>query len=255
METTRTIEQYFDGTLGNEEKRAIEERTALDKDFRDLIRLHEEVNESIRDKDLWAFQKLIKTVSTGYFNTVSFSSKVLEKKRVKIVQSFFFRLAVMLVIAAVAGIILKITLFREMSAEKLYQKYYISYNADIILRSVQADETDLGRAILNYSSGKYSEALSILDDVTQIDKGNYVAQFYKGLTFLETGVPDKAIRAFKEIPVIWSNPLNEHRNWYLALAILRSRDKTEAVTAFEEISAYGGYYANRADKILQKLKP
>jgi anti-sigma factor RsiW len=50
METTRIIEAYLDGNLDPADRAALEARAAQDPEFADLIRLHKEVNESIRDE-------------------------------------------------------------------------------------------------------------------------------------------------------------------------------------------------------------
>ena len=244
METTRIIEQYLDGTLGDEEKRVLEERAALDKDFRELIRLHKEVNLSIRDKELSAFQTLIKKVSANHFHTPKlFSLK------------YCLRLTAILVIIAGAGVILKYSLFRCVGAEELYQQYYTFYDADVVSRSAQTVKDALDSALISYSSKDYAEALKILNIIIKRDQENFLAWFYRGLTCLETNATAEAIQSFNTIPISWNSPFKEHRDWYLALALLHHGETAEAAKAFNRINAAEGSYAGRANKILQKLKP
>jgi tetratricopeptide (TPR) repeat protein len=244
METTRIIEQYLDGTLQYEEKLVLEERAVLDKDFRELIRIHKEVNESIRDNDLSAFQTVMKKVSAEHFHTTTLFSM----KR-------FLRLAAILVIVAGGGVILKYSLFRHVGAEELYQQYYAAYDADMVSRSAQTDKVALDSAIISYSRQDYAEALKILNSIIEHDQKSYLAWFYRGLTCLGTDETVNAIQSFKEIPVSWKSPFNEHRDWYLALALLHHGETAEAAKVFDRINTADGYYAGRADKILQKLKP
>jgi hypothetical protein len=255
MDTTRIIEQYLDGTLDYEEKRKLEERTLLDNDLRELIRLHKEVNESIRDADLSEFQVLLKKVNAVYFQTVNFSSPIKGRNPAKMWQNKFIRFAAILVIIAGAGVILKYSLFRGVNTEKLYHQYYSAYDADVVSRSVQTDKVALDSAIISYCRNNYTEALSKLNIITAYDQKNYLAWFYQGLTCLETNATAEAIQSFNTIPVLWSSPYNEHRNWYLALALLHNGETAKATEAFNNISASGGYYADIADKILQQIKP
>jgi tetratricopeptide (TPR) repeat protein len=254
METTRTIEQYLEGTLKDEERQAVEDRAKLNANFRKMIRLHKEVNESIRDTNLSEFYDLIRKVSGDYFHSSDSVLQAHEKKHRPVSHRIIFCIAAMLIFAAIAGAILKLTVSKGMSAAELYQKYYSVYDADVIYRSAQAEETALDKAIMSYDMGHYSEALKMLNEIADNDHDNCLALFYRGLTCMETDDMERAIRSFRDIPVDWNSPFNEHRNWYLALSLLNSNHEEEAAEIFQQISAGKGYYAEQASLILQKLK-
>jgi hypothetical protein len=255
METTRIIEQYLDGTLGNDEKRRLEEKASVDKDLRELISLHQEVNESIRDNDLSAFHAMVKKVGLQHFLTTHSPSLKQATGKVKIWQNKLLRLAAILIVVAGAGVILRYALFRGEDSEALYGKYYKVYQSDAISRSAESYWVALDSAILSYSNQDYSGALNKLNELTDRDQNNYLAWFYKGLTCLETDSTAKAILSFKTIPISWNSPFREHRDWYLAMALLRQGNTAGASDAFDRISAAGGYYAGRAYEISQQLKP
>jgi len=254
MENTRIIEKYLDGTLNDEERRIVEERAGHDPDFRELIRLHREVNESIRDNDLLVLRNLIQKVSAEYFSSPDTILSVQKEQRHHFYFRYVFRAAVLLIILAAAGIILKMTLFSVTSSGKLYRKYYTVYHADVVYRSAQAELSELDKAILNYDQGKYADALRLLSDITQSDQHNLLALFYRGMVCLETGNADCAVTSFREIPDNWNCPLSEHRSWYLALALLKSNDKTAAADILKKITTGNGYYHKEAKQILKKLK-
>jgi tetratricopeptide (TPR) repeat protein len=255
METTRIIEQYLDGTLGDKEKIELEVKALHDKDLRELISLHKEVNESIRDKDLSVFHSLVKKVSAQHFGKINTSSLKQVTGKVKIWQNNFIKLAAVLIFVAGVGAFLKYSQSRGESNEKLYQNYYATYETDAVSRSAQSDMVALDSAIISYSRRDYSEAIIKFDEIIGRDQKNYLAWFYRGVTYLETDVTAKAIISFNAIPVLWNSPFREHRDWYLALALLHQGNTAKASEAFDRISASGGYYADRASKISKKLKP
>jgi tetratricopeptide (TPR) repeat protein len=244
METTRKIEQYLEGTLGEAERREVEARARQDKDFLALIRMHREVDESIRDRDLALLRDEIKRIGNGFMDAS-------DKAPYRIV----FRVAAMLVLLTVAGLIVKFLLFSNLSPEALYQKYYSPYDTDVVLRSSGFDRTNLDKAIRNYSRGNYTKAIALLEETLGKDPANNLALFYRGLAALGTSDGKSAIPSFEAIPDDWSSPFIEHRNWYLALALLKEQRIQEAMKIFNEIGTGGGYYAEKARKISRNLDP
>jgi tetratricopeptide (TPR) repeat protein len=254
METTRLIEEYLEGNLSGEEKKAVEERAENDTDFRDLIHLHKEVNECIRSDEVFDLRNRITKISREYTGT---DDRVVKKK----IHSLFplnhrimYRVASLFVIMAAAGLILRYTVFSRLSSDRLYQRYYLAYETDIIQRSVEAGMTPLDKAIYVYNRGRYPDALKILDNILTNQTDNYVAWFYKGLTCLETGDPGRAVISFNVIPVNWNSPFAEHRDWYLALALLKADNPSEALRIFQKIASGDGYYARNAEKLLKRIK-
>lgn len=244
METTRKIEQYLEGTLGEAERREVEARARQDKDFQALIRMHREVDESIRDRDLALLRDEIKRIGNGFIDAS-------DKAPYRIV----FRVAAMLVLLTVTGLIVKFLLFSNLSPEDLYQKYYSPYDTDVVLRSSGSDRTNLDKAIRNYSRGNYTKAIALLEETLRKDPANNLALFYRGLAALGTSDGMIAIPSFEAIPDDWNSPFIEHRNWYLALALLREQRIQEAMKIFNEIGTGGGYYAEKARKISRNLDP
>jgi hypothetical protein len=254
METTRIIEAYLDGNLGNEERRSLEERSAGDEEFRGLIKLHKEVNESIRDKDLHLFHNLIKKIQFNYFKTESHSSLDPQSTRLKPWRKNLLRIAAAIILIIGTGVILKYSFVGNVNPEKLYNQFYTAYDADGVMRSAQTERTLLEDALFSYGHKDYTAALEKLEIIIAGDQTNYVAWFYKGLTCMETNTMEEAIYAFRTIPSSWNSPFIEHRDWYLALALLHDEKLEEAASAFRQIADNKGYYAGNAEKIFRKLR-
>lgn len=246
METTRIIEHYLDGTLSVEERKNLEERSERDPEFNALVLLHKEVNESIKDRDLYTLKQLLEKIDKDY--------GLHPVKSLKPSMRLWMRIAASLIFIIVLGVGIKFAFFESVSNDVLFEKYYSTYGADVVSRSMQYDQQLLEKAIINYSQAHYSQALLQLNEIVQNDQENYQAWFYRGLTCLETKSPAEAIRSFRSIPDTWALPYREHRNWYLALALLKNNQNAEASVAFKNIMDEGGYYAERARKIYKKIR-
>jgi len=250
METTKIIEQYLEGSLDEQEKTSVESRAESDKDFKELINLHKEVNESIRDEAFFRLHRLIEKVSAEY---IEIDDASIPPVRSSWMNKGFMRIAAILLVILSAAVILKMTLINPSDPEKIYNRYYQAYDADVISRSGISEEITLDRAIGNYNNGNYQEALQILNEVLRMDQQNYMAWFYKGLTYMESDQPVEAVKSFKSVPEQWDSLYKEHRDWYLALTLLHMGQVDEAAELFSKIGEGGAYYADKARIIHKKL--
>jgi predicted Zn-dependent protease len=140
-----------------------------------------------------------------------------------------------------------------MSPDYLYEKYYTVYRSDLLHRASQQGETLFSQAILDYEQGNLAKASIGFDSLILRDPGNQLVVFYRGLASLGNGDTDDAIRLFSTIPDSLNDPFNEHRRWYLSLALLAAEDIAGASEILKQISESKGYYAKKADRILRRL--
>src|SRR4030042_4298130 len=163
METTKRIEEYLEGRLNEEDRRAFGDMAEHDADLRELIRMHKEANESIRDKEFSDFTSILGKVSDDYFRSSEGALQSPDRKILKWTQKSIFQVAAILIVILASGIIIRLTLFGELPTEKLFQKYYEPYKSDMVLRSASEDGTSLDRATVAYINGECMQALSILE--------------------------------------------------------------------------------------------
>jgi len=64
MNITRLIEAYLDGSLEKEEAEELKALAEKDFEFAELIRLHKEINESIRDDELYNLRQLLQKIAS-----------------------------------------------------------------------------------------------------------------------------------------------------------------------------------------------
>jgi len=254
METTKKIEAYLDGSLNTEEMIAMESLAARDAAFASLIRFHKEVNESIRDTELHDLRVAIKEIVTkeGYVGrddqkqSQGFAWSIGKRK--------YLQVAASIVLIALAAITLYWLVFAKPSGERLYASYYQTYDAGMIDRAGDNELSKLSEAMMNYELGFYPRAFSQFSEIVKHEPENYQARLFLGLTCLELRKPEDAIVTLSEIPEQWENPYVVHRNWYLALAFLKTNRNEDALVLFENIRQSGSYYSEKADKIIRKLR-
>lgn len=244
MQTTRLIEDYLDGVLPAEEHAAVESRAANDSAFKELIRLHREVNESIKDREFATLKMLTDKIGSEWVSPATKSRHITPG---------FLRIAAIFILLAGAAALIKILFIDADSAQQIYKKYYRMYDSGAASRAAAEDKHGIDLAVIYYSQGKFNEAFAVLDELTTKENLNYLAWFYKGMTSLELNDPTNAIHSFKTIPDSWANVYREHRDWYLALALLKNNNTDEAAKRFKAISDARGYYAERSSEILEKL--
>ena len=244
MQTTRLIEDYLDGILPAAERAAVESRAAIDSEFRELIRLHQEVNESIRDREFAELKKISDHLCSEWISS---------KKQTRRINPGFLRIAALFVLIAGSAALIKSLFFDGKSPQHIYKDYYEIYESDGVSRSAPVNLEGLDHAIANYNKGRFDESLVVLDELVKRQNLNYMAWFYRGLASLETNDPIQAIYSFKTIPDSWNSIFREHRDWYLALALLKNNNIDEAGERFTSISNESGYYSERSAEILKKL--
>jgi len=239
METTRKIEAYLDGTLEIEEYNKLEILANKDKEISDLIKLHKEVNDSIRDTNLLTLRGKV--------------HKILSERQV-IPFRQILRLVASILLLGGLGIIFKIYLFHNQSGKILFEKYYIRYEPDVVSRSSGIGVIDLNEALLQYESGNYTSCNQLLDSIIFNERGNYLALFYKGVTCLELKLPFDAINAFLKIPKYWKSPYAVHRDWYLALSLIEVGRENDAILLLRKLMDNNNFYSKKSYSIFQKIK-
>jgi len=96
--------------------------------------------------------------------------------------------------------------------------------------------------------------LQLLDSLIILDKENYIAYFFLGLTCLELQAPFDAITAFEIIPNKWDSPYSIHLEWYLGLSLANMGRYKESISIMKKLNATNSFYSNEAKSIIRKLR-
>jgi hypothetical protein len=245
MNTTRVIEAYLDGSLGKEETEEIKTRAEHDLEFANLIRLHKEVNESIRDSELNNLRQILRKISAE--KNPSIVGKIFLLRRIMQISA---ALLFILIIGTTVGKLF----FPEHTGSSIFEKFYLKYEPDVITRSGESFKNSLENAIYLYQAGDYSESTRMLADIVNNDKLNYQAMFYLGLTNIELQQPKESINDFLKIPSDWNSPYLIHRNWYLALCLNKTGHEKQALPLLNAMTGGEEFYAERARKIISRIR-
>jgi hypothetical protein len=146
MYTTRLIEAYLDGSLEKDLAEEITKRAAKDMEFAELIRLHREVNESIRDNELERLRYTIRKISSEE-NVLPILAKSPIRRIIQIAAAFLFLLVI--------GTVVIKWFYSGSSKSVVFEKYYEKYDPDVITRSETLAGNSLEKAQFLYQTGDY----------------------------------------------------------------------------------------------------
>jgi hypothetical protein len=244
MNTTRLIEAYLDGSLGKNIAKELKTRAENDFEFAELIRLHKEINDCIRDDELVSLRRTLAKMNGEY---KPLNDRLMNPHRQ------IFRIAALFVLLLSLSIAVMKWIIPGYPGSAIFEKYYIKYEPDVVTRSDNIHKMDVLYAQFLYQTDNYSECVELLEDLVINGKENYMAFLYLGLVKIELDQTDDAIQSFLSIPPDWENPYSVHRNWYLALCFIKTGQTDQAIAILKGLSVPDGYYSKKAKKILRRI--
>jgi TolA-binding protein len=159
--------------------------------------------------------------------------------------------------AAVIGAVFLIrALLISGDTQNLFSKYYEPFNAvSDITRGTGSSggSISFSRAIENYKSGDYLAAETGFSEAMLDETTSLPTRFFLGITEIELENPDKAIDLLGGVASRQGEYTKEAR-WYLGLAYLKSGNKLKASECFELLARSPGFYRERSEKILRRLR-
>ena len=158
--------------------------------------------------------------------------------------------------AAVLGVFVIVrSLLPSCDTEKLFASYYQPMDAvSPVTRSMNDVQAgSLISAIGSYKKGDYRNAASGFEETIKNDPSSISACFFLGLTQIELNNYNQAITRLSDVVNNQGEYMKEAQ-WYLGLAYLKTGDKKKASECFEYLSKSEGFYHDRSEKILRRLK-
>lgn len=157
--------------------------------------------------------------------------------------------------AAIAVFVMIRMLLPSSDLEKLYNSYYKPFNViSPVTRSVTTIEADnYLAAVERYKIGDYQTAEIEFSNAMLKDNSAIAPHFFMGITHLALGNYEQAISLLSDV-TSRSGEYGIEAGWYLGLAYLKTGEKEKASACFELLAQTPGFYHERADKILRRLK-
>ena len=112
------------------------------------------------------------------------------------------------------------------------------------------------KAASYYMTGKFGEALNVLDQITTRNPKDFESHLYKGICYLALDDPANAIGAFQIIKDKGSESTSWVKiDWYMALALLKVNKIEEARNLLSIIVSKGQPFKSKdAERLLQELE-
>jgi tetratricopeptide (TPR) repeat protein len=157
--------------------------------------------------------------------------------------------------AAVLGAFILIRTLAPVDPEKLYESYYTPYKAlSPVSRGDNGTASTLYSSGINlYNAGNYAGAASSFSEAIKKDPSYGSPIFFLGLAELALGNFDGAIKNL-DISVMQGNEYQKEALWYMGLAYLKKGEKAKASECFKKLSEKNGYYSERSEELLRRLK-
>jgi TolA-binding protein len=159
-------------------------------------------------------------------------------------------------VAAMIGVFIIIrTLLPASDPEKLFNSFYRPFDAvSPVTRSINNTESDnYSTAINSYKKGDYQSALAGFDLVLSKEPSSDQARFLLGLSQIALENYSSAISPLSDVANDSGEYVKEAK-WYLGLSYLKTGNPTKAQECFEFLARSDGFYRERSEKILRRLK-
>jgi tetratricopeptide (TPR) repeat protein len=157
--------------------------------------------------------------------------------------------------AVIAAMLLIKSLAPSSDPEKIFKSYYEPFSTiSNVTRGADNKAGTLYNSGLEfYRSGDFEAAGEAFKKAAATDANYGSPEFMLGMTYLEMGNYDEAAQ---QLSLAINNPgqYSKEARWYLGMACLRTGDIQKAKGLFKTLSESNGFYKERAQKILLRLK-
>jgi len=170
-------------------------------------------------------------------------------------QNLFVKYISLSAAALIGGFILIKTLLPSSDPDKLFDSYYKPFDAvSPVTRSINnKTKDDYSTAISNYKTGNYQVAAAGFEEVVEKDPSAESARFFLALSMLAMEDYNQSVNLLSGI----ANSPGEYgkeAKWYLGLSYLKTGNRQKAAECFEFLTKSDGFYKDRSEKILRRLK-
>lgn len=239
---TNLIDSYKNGTLSPKELHEVEEMIDTNTDFKEELKLSNEIEEAVLDQDTMRFEKTVFSVH-GEFSKI--------RRRRAIMQVA----ASILFVIVVGGLFWMLLPKMGSNYSQLADKYYKTYEPITAVRSGdQPLDQLLAEAFDMFTRKDFNKAARKFQDLLVLNPSNNMARFYLGISLMENGKPAEAIPHMQEIvdqkDVLYKN----QAEWYMALCFLKTNEKEKAIKHLKSLVSNSGHYKDQAQKLIKDLK-
>ncbi len=236
------LEKFIEKDLSSEEMISVKKLIASNKSLSKELQLRIDVNKALMEKDVMKLRSDLKIIYAEFERSQS------GKVQHLISRNWHLAAASIAVLIMVGSFLL--SNLNRLSTDRIYEKYYTTEDAVITSRSGNFENSQLNIAVDKFQNNEFIEAIELLSPF----KENHLAQYYLGLSFMETKQFSNANKSFKKILEQKDNIFIEQAKWYKALCLLKLNDKEAASKLFSSILEDNNLYTENARAILKMIK-
>nr|WP_321407961.1 hypothetical protein [uncultured Carboxylicivirga sp.] len=234
---------FLSGELSDEDQNKLTEELNNDKELQKELLLQKEILQTIKmgDDDTMDFRSQLKDIGNDFLEE--------KKSTFRIRPMYWIAAASVITIFSISTFLGLLSNDRFMG-DQMFMEYYEPYGININVRG-NSDFTEIDRAIDLYQSGNTKSALDEFQRL-KIDNSE-MSGFFSALCQIELG---NIIEAERELELISKDAVfySEHIDWYLSLCYLKQEKLPEAKALFQHIAEGNNEYADKAIRILKKLR-
>jgi hypothetical protein len=230
------INKYFEKTLTEKELVEFNEKLETDNEFNAEFEFQKSVQSAIRSKERAEIKNLV----------ASF-----EKPKQ---QNGWWKYAAAAVVFIIGGWVVFQQFLGKSDTSKLYLSYYQTY-PNVIAPNVrgESEETLKTKAFAAYDSGDFQTSAQLFGKL-KAQVGEDYATFYEGISYLEINKPEKTIALFENEKFNSAKTqLENYRQWYLALAYLKTNKRDSSKQILKQLSITDNPQKEQALKLLDEL--
>lgn len=244
------IEGYIYNELSEEEMASFEAELTANKGLAEEIELVRNVDMAIAENDVMSLRNSLQDIA---------GSIAAEKQtQQSVFNRFIARKVIISSVAASLILLLGITglLTRQASEDKLYQKFYAAYQTTGINRSAgSVTNQNMVVALQKFDNQDYENAIELFQKVIAQNPNDPAASFYAGAALQEIGKYPTAINRYLAVIEDKDNMFFEQAQWYIGLCYLQTNETKKAYKHFKKIAENQGFYQDKAQAIIRKMKP
>jgi len=244
----KELESYINSELSNDELASFEAELTSNKKLQEEIDLIKNIDLALNETDVMQLRRNLQ----GIAGEIA-SNKQTERS---FAGRFKAKRIVLSTVAASLILLLGITgIISRQSQGDIYQKFYTKYEATGIVRSANttANQT-LTEALQRFENKDYKAALDLFNEIIAKDQDNMVGHFYAGISLQESGKYQNAIKEYETVIIDKDNLFTEQAEWYIGLCYLQTNEDKKAYKQFKKIAKNEGFYQQKAQAILNKIK-
>jgi tetratricopeptide (TPR) repeat protein len=169
----------------------------------------------------------------------------------KIVKPTFLNIAAVLITVSI--IVSVVWYFGYPSNDMLFGQYYEPFLAENTSGFSRGDYELKSIALIYHAEGNYESAIPAFLELLKIQPEDYEARFLLGISYIETGKYNEALKLFNQIKDSPPNFYTDDALWYAALVELKLSNFQSSRNLFLQIEQSSEYWLP-AQKLLEKVK-